>query len=246
MYRATRPVVEDISARMTRRQLWITGIATLSFVACSKSDTRQAPMTKPVEATQPVETTKPVEAGPAVAPTPAPAPAVTPPPPARAATQHETEALALLHEIARKTLTTDRFDPTRAFALVDLSSKPAAPGGDQRHVIRGLCARAEEGLEVLDGLGGKLHADAAQLEDAFANAAVTCTTKRADLVSCEVRAREAGQATLTYLISFAKGRVVPVGYARRETFMTTDKDRLAADAKTIEDTFAKLSKKSCL
>jgi hypothetical protein len=239
MYRATRQVVDGISARMTTRQLWIASIATLSFAACAKSDSGQAPMTK-LEATKPVE--KPVV--PAVAPTPTPAPTVAPP--AKAATKHETQALALLHEIARKTLTTDRFDPTRAFALVDLSTRPAVQGGGQRRVIKGLCASAEEGLEVLDGLGTKLHADAAQLEDAFAKDAVTCTTKSTDLVSCDVRAYEAGKATLTYLISFAKGRVVPVGYARRETFASRSNDRLAADAKTIDDTFAKYSKKSCL
>lgn len=230
---------DGISARMTRH-LWIASVATLAFAACSKSDTEPARMMKPVEVTTP-EVKASVEATPTVAR----APAIAPPAPPKPPTKQERAAIALLHEIARTSLQMDRFDTDRAFALIDLTTTPDGEDGGQHRIIKGLCASQEEGLEAFDPLGDKLHADAAQLKDAFAKDAVTCTTTSANLVTCNVRAYQAGKATLSYLVGFANGRTVVRGYARRDTLGVTS-DRLAADDKTIEAAFARLGKKVCL
>jgi hypothetical protein len=124
------------------------------------------------------------------------------------------------------------FSPAEIFAWVDYSARPA---GGRNQIERALCGpQTDIGLSKVRT---QLDAYRPQVRQALADGRVKCTP-HGDATTCEVRASEEGQATLTFEIVHNK----LVGFAKHETFMIDDTSK---DEKRRDQAFARLHSMPC-
>jgi hypothetical protein len=159
-------------------------------------------------------------------PTASPAPVARPKPAAAPTSNAFMTSFA-----AGKTSAVD-FSPADIFAWVDYSARPA---GGRNAIERAICGpQTDIGLAKVRS---QLDAYRAQVSQALADARVHCTT-RGNATTCEARASEEGEATLTFELVDHK----LVGFAKHETFMVDDTSK---DEARRDRAFARLHSQPC-
>lgn len=221
---------------MKARSFWIPFLLSVSIAACSKTEAKQSPTAEPAA--------KPVATEPAVAPAPVAAPAPTAP--KTALTANETEAMALMKQLADgkvpdlNRLVAGADENERVVVFVNLSTKPQ---GGSNNIQKSYCPFDASG-DGLEKLAKGLEAYASQIKQGFDDDVISCKEMSPTLVECTAPATMEGEATLGLQISVPSALIKSV-YVY-ETWMIDDDARLAKDQKTIASAIKKLSAKECL